>query len=859
MSTLDQARSAVELLEREDALAVLHGAHSEARAGTGRLVLVSGEAGIGKTSLVRAFTASIDRSGRVLEGACDALFAPRPLGPFADIAATTNGRLRELLELGAGSGEVFEVLREELSVGRAVLVLEDLHWADEASLDVLRMLGRRLGSTPALVIGTYRDDELDRVHPLRMVLGELSSQPVAESIHLEALSAEAVTHLALGHDVDAAELRRVTGGNPFYVREVLEVGGNAIPTTVRDAVLARMARLSPEATEIVYAVALAPPELDAWSLQRVCGSIDRFDEALAAGVLVAKSDNVAFRHELARTTIEETIGPARRVELHRRLLAALAEPASGAPDLARLAHHAEGARDADAALRFAFQAAESAASVGAYREAAAQYARALRFADGRPPGERAALLEGRSRACYLADDQLEAIAVIQEAIACHRRAGTSEQEAVALAELVDYLTCRGLFAEAEEAVAEATRLIEGSTESSATARVLHARSILIYDSNLDASIGLAREAETIAARHGDLETAAEARITAATLESRRDAAVGRQILEAVAEDASERGLTLQAARALNNLGMLGIARYDHELANQSLSEAFEYCVDHNLDLWRINVVANWARSQLDQGRWTEAAELATQVLEDPRESPWPQCEALRVLALVRARRGDPGAREALDRTSTVGLSPEEVSAVVDLAAAGAEVAWLASGDVEAETATALEEARGRRAADDVARLSFWRRLAGLDAPDSTETWRESAEEWSHRGCPYETALALFAEGNEAALMRALAICQELGARPLATRVTRRLRQLGANGVPRGPRPSTRGNPANLTARELDVLELVSEGLRNAEIADRLVVSKRTVDHHVSAILRKLDARTRGEASATAQRLGISRS
>jgi DNA-binding CsgD family transcriptional regulator/tetratricopeptide (TPR) repeat protein len=860
-----------ELLERFHHLSALR----DALAGTretqaGVLVLLGGEAGGGKTTVLRHFCAECGPAGRVLWGSCDPLFTPRPLGPFLDIAQEADGELPDLMAAGAKPYQIAAAMVRTAQANRGtIIVLEDLHWADEATLDVLSLLGRRIEAIPALVIATYRDDELDRTHPLRRIFGELRSTTSIRRLTAQPLSRDGVAALAAPHGLDADALYRATAGNPFFVTEVIAAPGADIPATVRDAVLARAARLTPAATTVVEAVSIALPQAELWLLDAlVLDAAGALEQCLSSGILEVTPGGVAFRHELGRMAIEESLPPHRRIALHRRALDALTAPPYGAADPTRLAYHAEAAGDTEAVLRFAPAAARHAASIGAHRESAAQYARALRFGTELPADMRAELLEGRSYECYLTDQTQASIEALEQAIEYWRLSGDEVREGAALTRLSRRLWCGGDAADAAKAGQEALRLLEGRPPGRELAMAYSTLAgIHMNDERFDEALSWGRRALDLAESCGDTDVIVHSLNNVGTMRLLAGIPEGKEELERSLALAERAGLEEHVGRVFIHLGWAMTRTRAYEL-EPWLDRGVKVCQELGLELWALYVVAHRARAHLDLGRWNDAAADADYVLRSAQSVPLLRLLALSVLGLLRARRGDPQEWPPLDEALALLEGQDELQYRAPVAAARAEAAWLTGrgAAVDEITRDVLAAAVDRGASWVAGELAWLRRLAGIEEtvpgliePYSAQLGGEAtaaATRWTRIGCPYDAALALAASGDEAGLRRALADFQRLGAHPAAGIVARRLRDHGVRDLPRGPRQQTAQNPAGLTRREIEVLAHVQQGASNAEIAARLFLSERTVHHHISAILRKLGVGSRGQAVFAAAQRGL---
>jgi DNA-binding CsgD family transcriptional regulator/tetratricopeptide (TPR) repeat protein len=861
------------LLERFDELGGLHGLAAEmAATGRGGVAIVSGEAGAGKTALLRQFRGELPRRVTALWGSCDPLFTPRPLGPLLEPAAELGG---EPAELVAGGGKPFDVavaLADALeAITPAVLILEDVHWADEATLDVLRVLARRASESGLLLVMSYRSDQLDRDHPLRMVLGELRSDDVTR-LELDGLSREAVGELAVSSCLDADELYERTDGNPFFVTEALAAGTGEVPASVSDAVHARVAGLSPSARAVLDAVAVVPQRAEVWLLEAMTdGDLGALDECLGSGVLRAEADGVLFRHELGRLAVEASLPPDRSVMLHRRALAALADPAFGAPDYVRLAHHAEAAGDAPAVLRYAPAAGERAADLGSPREAQHHYWRALRFAEGVDPVARAELLERFCDHAYVSDMRLEAVHAIAEAIAIHRRRGDIVREGRALLMRARLLGCIGRGRDADEAIREAVRVLEQGPPGAELARAYSSLAgTAMQDYDWAQTITLGTKAIAVAEEVDDLEALITALNNVGTAELIGGHPAGTAKLERALELARQAHLATKAGAAYINLGCGLIHHWRWREALVWIERGIGYTRELGLEAWVKCLVGEQALVKLALGCWDEAAVAAQALLDGPRDQIIePRTYALLVLGLVRARRGDPGCWPLLDEAWERAVMADDLQFLAPVAAARAEAAWL-EGRVEvigAQTEAAYDLACRLNEPTSAGWLACWRARAGLpvgpldNVPERFRLqldgeFQAAAELLDVEGAGYDAAIALTTSSDGSLLRVAHEQLRALGAKPAAAIVARRLRELGERNLPRGPRAATRENPAGLTNRELEVLPLLAQGLRNAEIAQRLVITPKTVDHHVSSILRKLGVTNRGQAGAAAARLGV---
>lgn len=840
----------------------------------GHVVLLGGEAGIGKTSLLRALAQR--REGATLWwGACDALQTPHPLAPLHDIARSSAVSFQPLLGVAGERALLFETVLVELQHSRTatLVVVEDAHWADDATSDLLKFLGRRIDRLPCLLVISFRNDEIGSTHPLRLLLGDLPHRTVTR-LDLSPLSPQAVDLLARRAFQSPDGVHAATRGNPFFVTELLRHGGQSVPRAVQDLVLARFAALGADAQRILRLASIVPTRIERWLVDHLLGpSPVPIDACLNSGLLMTVAPAaLGFRHEIARVAIESSLSEPVARGLHAAVLAALVGRPGAAVPLARMVHHASLADDHAAVLKYAPGAAEEAEQRGASREATRHYGAALRHLPlsgvAEDPARTARWLEAYARGSERSEQLDEYIAGRLRLADLHHRAGNAEAEGHNLSKLAMAYAMALRFEEAIATNQRAMELLDTPTPGTALASAFRAQAHLhLLEGDAAASQSWSLRALALASHLGDRRTELIARGTHGHALLFSDFDAGRAEVKQCIEQALAEGFGFVAASVYSSIGPTLCELFQLPAAQQVLQEALVLAEQPAYDMFRGRYRAWLSLCQLWLGQWDAAEASAQDALRSPG---WHHQRLVALVALgrVRARRGDAGAAEPLDEALALVRSGGALRHVALVRAGRCEAAWL-RGDLPAvaeeagaASALAVESRHGWLAGE----LACWLRRAGVAAemprPCATPyalqlqgRWTEAAAAWSALGCPYEEALAL-AEGDGAAPVQALQGLVQMGARPAAEALQARLRQAGRRGLPRLPRALTYANPFRLTRREIEVLELLCAGLTNTAIAQRLVRSVRTVDHHVAAVCAKLGVNSRSAAVLAARQAGI---
>jgi DNA-binding CsgD family transcriptional regulator len=871
----------MDLIERAGPLTLLQSRFDAIAEGEGHCVLVSGEAGIGKTALIRAFCQQRQAVANIYLGTCDALFTPRPLAPLYDIIWQIWGDewkketvledrvtlFTQFFHRLAGIGGADPDRRR----GTTILVFEDIHWADEATLDFIKFLARRITRIRCLFILTYRDDEVHALYPLRDLLGQLPAHSFTR-LQPARLSHEAVDRLAAEKGYNGQDVYSISGGNPFYVYEILASYSPGIPENIKDSILSVYHRLDEKTKKLWEILSVQPTgfEMDyLGQLEPQYGA--SLAPCLEAKILVLKENKLFFKHELYRRTVETALSPFLRIELHKMILQRFIGQFEREGAIYRIIHHAKNANEHELVVRFAPIAARQAAALGAHVEASKLYLSAIEYYQEEDKDGLAGFYAAFAYECYLTGRIQDAIVYQTRASTIWKEKGDIEKRGHTLWFLSRLWWFDGNRRQAETHAQQAIELLADRPSSSAKAMAFSNMSQLkmLSDKAVEC-IFWGDKAIVIAKELDDQESLCHALNNVGTVHMRirGNKQKGIDLLMQSLNIALANGFQEHAARAYTNLVSDGVRIKDYPFAAKILGEGLRYCEERELDTWQTYMLSWKARLLLDTGRWDDAALIAGGLIGKADRASIVKVGALVVAGTIQMRRGEPDALGLLLEARTRAFDSMELQRILPALAALLEYEWI-TGENHVEKA-AVELAIGLIGQPGYLRESsefeFWLnkvRHQQLPLHETEKDYRasnpamalEAAAGWQRLGCPYEQALLLF-EGDEQAKKEAISLVHQLGAIAVYEKMKEAMRSSGITGIPRGMRKTTQANPAQLTERELGVLQLLKEGLQNKEIGSRLFISAKTVDHHISSILFKLDVNSRTKAVQEATRLGI---
>ncbi len=860
------------LLERQNFLDELTRIAETVKQSSGKTVLVTGEAGVGKTSLIKYFTDYLNSGTEVMLAACDDLFAPRPLGPLYDIAYQVKSDLVKKLTGQANRADIFSAFLNFLQSGSnlKVVVIEDVHWADEATLDLITFLTRRINRSKVLLLLSYRDEEIGQGSLRRSVFADLNHSEI-KRLRLYPLSEKSVSILMKEAGIRDESLYERTGGNPFYISEMLAYQNEGLPLSVKEAVVARTASLDEDAKCLLEIISVITTKADIDFLRKFTDRLEEsLDQCLSRGLLVMDKNLVSFRHELARLAIFDSISEMKRIQIHRKVLEQLLQSQNLQDVLAHIVHHAIRANERDIIIKYAPAAAGQASALAAHSLAAEHYSSAIKFADKLPPKELISLYEGRSYECYLTGQIDEAIKAGEKITELLQKYPDPEKEGENYRRLsrILWYNCEDIKGEEylDKAISTLEKLPAG--RSLAMAYSNKSQTYMIRELNGPA-VEWGEKALALARELNDREIIAHALNNIGTSRmSLGDDSGEDDILQSLEIALSDNSFFEHAIRAYINLGGMYMYRRNLAKADKLFSEGIEFSREKDLYVFGLCLAGHYAKVKMLYGDWDKATEMAAYVLDKKSVPAANRLMPLSVVTTIRSRRNDPRAGELLDLTLELSLKMGEKEKIISTITAKADYCWLRNklDGITDELKYVYQMMLQTNNPWTIGEIAYWMWKAGQleEIPAHIAEpylmhikgdWKSAARYWEKSHCPYEQALAL-SEGDREAMIEAVRIFDSLGASAAVSLIKQKMRERGIKKIPKGPRESTRKNPGGLTGRQVDVLKLLTKGMSNSEIASSLFISPKTVDHHISAILAKLNLHSRTEAAAFVRTTGL---
>jgi tetratricopeptide (TPR) repeat protein len=579
----------MELVERANFMAILENEFENVIDGEGRCILLTGEAGIGKTSLVKNFSGRKKKMCKTYIGSCDALFTPRPLAPLYDILLQMQGDIPKNIanindRVGLFTGFLHQLENQKETT---LIVIEDIHWADEATMDFIKFFARRITKFHCLFILTYRDTEIDNQHPLRNVLGQVPPDSFVR-LRLTPLSRYTVEKMAKEKGYKGEDVYSISAGNPFYVNEILASYSVGVPDNIKDSILSSYNRLDKKTKQVWQILSVLPTGLEIKYLEKMEPSYSAtIHSGIDLKILILKENLIFFKHELYRRTIEASLSPFLRMELNKKILDLFRETFEQNGEIERIIHHAKNANAYELVTYYSPIAARKAAAIGAHVEAMRLYLSAIENYQGDDPDTSIQFYQAYAYECYLTNQLKEAIIYTVRSLDLLKRKNDVGRIGICLRFLSWLYLFDGNRAKSESYARESIDVFANQPPSKAKAMAYaNMGRLKAMSDEKDECIFWNKKATDMAEELADEETLCYAWNSVGTILSRIHSSrnKGQEFLHKSLRLALKNNYEEYIVHAYANLVGTAVVARDYLLAKKMLEEGIQFCEDRDLDL-----------------------------------------------------------------------------------------------------------------------------------------------------------------------------------------------------------------------------------------------------------------------------------